>query len=168
MTPLIDTSNFQLGVAPGENPAEGPDLEVMAADARAYVEAHPRSPPISEVLLAYGIGKIFAVFLVRYEHPIIGGECDGDRESWVCVGDVPMIMFETLDVETPARAMELYCCIAEDWANQVLAGDSLADSYPIAVEPTEEHARMLTSRTAFIRKKLIPRAPGYVKRKRSN
>lgn len=73
------------------------------------------------------------------------------------VGDLPSICFET-DVRTPADALRLYCAIAQDWADNVLAGYDLSESYPIAVEPTRDHAEMLLSRVEFIREKLIPLA----------
>jgi hypothetical protein len=65
------------------------------------------------------------------------------------------------EATNPVRAIELYCAITEDWATTILTGGSLHDSYPIAAEPTEEHARMLMRRVEFIREKLIPQARSY-------
>ena len=81
-----------------------------------------------------------------------------DRERWVVVGDVPPMHFETDDIRTPAVALQLYCAIAQDWADNVVAGRDLSDSYPIDAEPTLEHAEMLLSRIDFIRRELIPLA----------
>jgi hypothetical protein len=66
--------------------------------------------------------------------------------------------FETDDAPTPAIALRLYCAIAQDWADNVLAGRDLSDSYPIPVAPTREHAEMLLSRVENIRKNYIPLA----------
>jgi hypothetical protein len=66
--------------------------------------------------------------------------------------------FETDDARTPDVALKLYCAIAQDWADTVLEGRDLSDSYPIPVAPTREHAKMLLGRIDFIRKKLIPLA----------
>jgi hypothetical protein len=68
--------------------------------------------------------------------------------------------FETDDSPTPALALQLYCAIAQDWADNVVSGRDLSDSYPIEVAPTGEHAEMLLSRIAFIRRELIPLAAG--------
>ena len=38
----------------------------------------------------------------------------------------------------------------------VLAGADLSDCYPISVEPTGEHARMLKSRLQTIRQEFVP------------
>ena len=79
-----------------------------------------------------------------------------DAERWVVVGNLPSMHFETDDTPTPALGLQLYCAIAQDWADNVLEGRDLSDSYPIEVAPTPEHAEMLLGRVDFIRKKLIP------------
>ncbi len=55
-------------------------------------------------------------------------------------------------------ALDLYCAIAQDWADSVMEGGDLSGSYPIEAEPTKEHAAMLLSRVDFIRSELIPLA----------
>ena len=52
--------------------------------------------------------------------------------------------------------MQLYCAIAQDWAEAVLEGRDLTESYPIPVAPTRQHAEMLLGRIDFIRENLIP------------
>ena len=74
------------------------------------------------------------------------------------VGDLPSMHFETDDSPTPAIALRLYCAIAQDWADNVLAGRDLSESYPIPVAPTRDHADMLLSRVENIRKNYIPLA----------
>jgi hypothetical protein len=157
MTNPIDISSFQFDVPVDEDAAvERPLLDALVEEARAFVESRTWAPPISELLLAFGIGGVIGLFLVRFEHGITSGEGQGDDEIWVVVGDMPSIYFETEDVETRADALSVYCNIAEDWADHVLAGDSLAECYPIPVEPTREHAMMLKSRLATIRRDFIP------------
>lgn len=157
MTNPIDTSSFQFGVPVDEDAeVERPLLDTLAGEARAFVESRTWAPPISELLLAFGIGGVIGLFLVRFEHGITSGGGQGDDEIWVVVGDMPSIYFETEDVETRADALSVYCNIAEDWADHVVAGDSLAECYPIPVEPTQEHAMMLKSRLATIRRDFIP------------
>ncbi len=60
-----------------------------------------------------------------------------DAERWVVVGDLPSLHFKTDDARTPASAMDLYCAIAQDWADNVLTGSDLSESYPIPVAPTK-------------------------------
>jgi hypothetical protein len=69
---------------------------------------------------------------------------------------MPSIYFETEGIETRAEALSVYCNIAEDWADHVIAGDGYSECYPIPVEPTLEHASMLKSRIATIRQEFIP------------
>lgn len=157
MTAKIDTATFQLGVAPDDSMEEEAQLlEVLAQDARAFVQSHHWAPPIAELLLAFGFDGIIGLFLVRFESGIVSGEGEGDTEIWVVVGDLPSIYFETEDIGTRAEALKTYCNIAEDWADRVIAGDDLSDSYPIPVAPTHEHARMLKSRIDMIRRDFIP------------
>jgi hypothetical protein len=157
MATPIDTSSFQLGVPPDEDEGvERPLLDALAETARAFVESHHWAPPISELLLAFGIGGIIGLFLVRFEQGIMRGEGQGDDEVWVVVGDMPSIYFETENIETRAEALSVYCNIAEDWADHVVAGEDLSECYPIPVGPTIEHAMMLKSRIATIRREFIP------------
>ncbi|MDB5476529.1 MAG: hypothetical protein JWP49_2040 [Phenylobacterium sp.] len=129
-------------------------LRAMADDAATYVQSFRWAPPITELLLAFGVGKVIGLFLVRYAWGL-PGEGEGDTEQWVVVGDLPSICFET-DVRTPADALRLYCAIAQDWADNVMVGRDLSQSYPIAVEPTREHAELLLSRIASIREMFMP------------
>ena len=76
-------------------------------------------------------------------------------------GEMPPILaprFETETATTPYLALKLYIVLAEDWAHNVLAYRDLSQSYPIRAEPTREHAEMLQSRAAFLRKKFMPLA----------
>jgi hypothetical protein len=72
-------------------------------------------------------------------------------EMWLVVGDLPTICFTTDTSPTRAAALRTYCDIAEEWADAVLTGSDLSECYDVGVEPTEEHARMLKSRTRTIR-----------------
>jgi hypothetical protein len=159
-TPL-DVSTFQIEADPDQNPEDLREeallLQALEDDARAYVESRPWAPPIADLLLAFGVGGILGLFLVRFVHAV------GDEtERWVVVGDLPFMNFETDDARTPDVALRLYCAICEDWAGNVLAGADLSDSYPIPVEPTVEHANMLRGRVEFIQTELVPLAQRQV------
>ena len=57
---------------------------------------------------------------------------------------------------TPREALGVYCELMEDWADRVLAGDDLGETFPVEAAPTDQHARMLKDRLGFVREKLIP------------
>lgn len=153
MNPPVDTTFFQLGDVP--DPEEVAQLAKLEDEARGHVMSRPWSRPIREMLLAYGLGYVLAVFLVRFDEPITW---DGkeDAELWVVIGDLPPAYFATDESPNPAEALETYCVFMEDWADRILEGQDLEDAYPIAAAPTEEHARMLKSRIEFIRQDIIP------------
>lgn len=129
-------------------------MGALTTQARAFVDSFRWTPPVEALTLAFGVGPMIGLYLMRFEP---GGKPE-DRERWVVVGDLPSMHFETDDAQEPWLALELYCAIAQDWADNVLAGRNLSDSYPIPVAPTREYAEMLLSRIDFIRRKLVPLA----------
>lgn len=151
---LVDTSRFPVGLnIDYESPEEAEALKALQAEAQEFVDSDsPR--PVSSIVLAFGVTPILALFLVRFDRP----RKPEDAERWAVVGDLPPMHFETDDTPTPALALRLYCAIAQDWADNVIAGRDLSDSYPIEVAPTREYAEMLLSRVDFIRRELIPLA----------
>jgi uncharacterized protein DUF4826 len=153
MSQLIDTSSFPTGEnLDYESEEEVEQLEVLRAEAWRYLHSYRWVPPIADLVLAFGVAPIIALFLARREP----GAKPEDAERWVAVGDLPSMHFETDDAPTPALALKLYCAIAQDWAENVIEGRDLSDSYPIPVAPTREHADMLLDRIDFIRTRLIP------------
>ena len=103
--------------------------------------------------LAFGVGGIIGLFLVSFAGLVAGFE---DRDLWVVVGDLPPAYFVIDLALTAPAALETYCELMEDWADAVLSGGNVSDCFPIAAEPTEEHARMLLSRLEYIRQEFIP------------
>lgn len=159
MNPPIDTACFQLGVPPDYDDAaraeeEAGWLRELRDEALAYVRAQKWAPPVKDLLLAFGVGGVIGLFLVRFAEGL-PGEGEGDTECWVVTGDLPPMAFES-DMRTPADALRLYAAIAQDWADNVLARRDLSQSYPVRAAPTKENAKMLKKRIAFIRKKLVP------------
>lgn len=155
MSQLVDTSSFPTGQnLDYESQEELDQLEVLRAEAWRYLHTYRWNPPIADLVLAFGVAPIIALFLARREP----GARPEDAERWVVVGNLPSMHFETDDTPTPAFALQLYCAIAQDWADNVLAGRDLSESYPIPVAPTREHAENLLGRIDFIRTKLIPLA----------
>lgn len=158
MSPLVNTSRFQRGASPDQSPEdqaeEALQLQGLEEEANAYVETCEWASLVREKVLAYGVGKILGLYLVQFAHPL----SDGDWERWVVVGNLPSMNFETEDASTPALALHLYCAIGQDWADNVLAGRDLSDSYPIPVPPVKENAEQLLKIVSFIRRNLIPEA----------
>lgn len=156
MGAAIDTSSFEpLHEIAGADSEDRQALLDLAEQASSYIKSFRWCPPIEQLLLAFGVGGVVALFLIRFERAIGGG---GDRELWIVVGDLPPAYFVTDEARTPAQALEVYCELMEDWADQVLSRGDTTESFPVAVEPTKEHAEMLKSRLEFIRQKLIPEA----------
>jgi hypothetical protein len=153
----LDTSTFQLGALHDEEAKDEERLlQQLEQKARAFVQSHRWAPPIEEMLLAFGIGGVIGLYLVRFERGISTGEGKGAREIWVVVGDLPSIYFEIEGSQTRAGALRTYCDIAEAWADATLTDDDLSECFPIPTEPTEEHAQMLKSRLQTIRNEFVP------------
>ena len=151
---LVDISRFPVGLnIDYESHEELEGLRVLQSEAWGFVESD--SPArIADLVLAFGVAPVIGLFLVRFENP----RKPEDAERWAVVGNLPSMHFETDDTPTPALALQLYCAIAQDWADNVLEGRDLSESYPIEVAPTREHAEMLLGRIDFIRRELIPLA----------
>ena len=133
MNHLVDTSSFPTGQSLDyESEEEVEQLAVLREEAWRYLNTYRWNPPIEDLVLAFGIAPVIALFLVRRAP---GGKPE-DAERWVVVGNLPSMHFETDDTPTPALALQLYCAIAQDWADNVLAGRDLSESYPIPVAPT--------------------------------
>jgi hypothetical protein len=156
MGSTVDTASFEaLDEITGADFEDTQGLRELAGQASNYIRSFRWCPPIEQLLLAFGVGGALALFLVRFERPIGGVE---DRELWIVVGDLPPAYFVTDGAVTRADALETYCELMEDWADRVLTKGDISESFPVAADPTIEHAEMLKGRLEFIREKLIPEA----------
>jgi hypothetical protein len=154
----VDTSRFPVGRdIDYESKAELERLASLRHEAERFLQGFRWTPPIAKLTLAFGVAPIAALFLARFERGIEGGG-NGDKELWVMVGNLPAAYFVVDECHRPAEALEVYCELMEDWADNVMAGADLSASYPVSVEPTIEHAHMLKGRIEFIRERLIPLA----------
>ena len=155
MHALVDISRFPVGLdIDYTSPEEVEAVKALTAEAEGFVYSYHWMPPVESLTLAFGVGPMIGLFLMRFEP----GGLPEDWERWVVVGDLPSMHFETDDTPTPDIALDLYCAIAENWAENVLHSQDLSDSYPLDVPPTEDNARMLLDRVDFIRTKIIPLA----------
>lgn len=100
----IDTSAFPVGRdIDYESAEEAEQLDAMMAQARAFV-ARDSWATIADIVLAFGVAPLLALFLVRFENP----RKPEDTERWAVVGDLPAMHFEIDDTPTPALALQLY------------------------------------------------------------
>lgn len=127
-------------------------LKIMLEEAINYLKSHKWCPEIEKIYFGFGIGKIVAVFLFKFSEKIKGT----DEFLWVIVGDLPSAYLVIDNSPSPKEALEGYCEIMEDWVNAVRNSASLKDVYPVKVPPTEEYARMLSSRIESLRSDVIP------------
>lgn len=97
-----------------------------------------------------GIYEKLGVFLFEIE-PI---DETVDRFIWVIVGDLPTVYFDE-SVKTGKDALEIYCELMSEWADNVIGSKSLEECYPVETEPTTENAELLKRRVAFIKKELL-------------
>lgn len=123
----VDTSSFPVGINISYDEPE--DVAYMAglrADAWAFMNSWRWTPPIQDLVLAFGLGRVLGLFLVQFAP---GGKPE-DAERWVVVGDMPWMHFEADTFPTPELALGLFCDLAEDWATCVLEELDLSECYP--------------------------------------
>lgn len=149
----MDISTFQpIEAITADDPEEADRLRGLAVEALDYIQGFSWCPPLRQVLLAYGIGDVIGLFLVRFAEPA-GGV---DDALWVVSGDLPPAYFVTDDAPTAAEALNTYCDLMDSWVEAVLEGGDLNEAFPVEAEPTAENAEALRRKLDFIRQHLIP------------
>ena len=98
----------------------------------------------------FGIYEKIGVFLFEIE-PLNNNV---DDFIWVIVGDLPSVYLDK-SITTGQEAVEQYCYLMQEWADNVKNGESLDECYPVPVDPTIENAELLISRITFIRRELL-------------
>jgi hypothetical protein len=102
MSRLIDTSRFPVGRdIDYESEEEVEAIRALTAEAEAYVRSYRWTPPIEKLTLAFGIGPIIGLYLMRFAP---GGKPE-DRERWLVVGELPSMNFETDNTPEPWLAL---------------------------------------------------------------
>jgi hypothetical protein len=97
---IIDTSGFDAAAtAIGDDDEDTAHLQAMHEDALRYIQSHEWAEPIRETYLAFGVGKVIAVFLFDFLEPVAGL----DQQLWVVVGDLPPAYFVTARARIAAR-----------------------------------------------------------------
>ena len=133
------------------NAEERLGLSKEIARCRAFIEGHSWCDAVNGIWLGVGISGVVIVCLVEIE-----AAADVDKWLWVVGGDVPSAYLVTDDAANPIEALEVYCDLMEDWANSVMSGSSLDESFPVRAPADKQHAADLLHRVSFIRAELIP------------
>jgi len=135
----------------GDDQEDTKMLMVLSQEADNYITSHRWCPDIKEKFYGFGIGYVIAVFLYHFDSLIN----ETDDWLWVVVGDLPSAYFVIDAASSPIEALERYCELMEDWANQIMSDNSIEDYYPVQAAPTKENAQLLLNRTKFIRKEFL-------------
>lgn len=152
----VDKAGFQIHPdILGEDDEDTAQLRDMAEKALRYIQGFRWAPPVKDLYLAWGVGKVIAIFLVKFKRPI---PKQPDDEAWVIVGDIPSMYLEVDPELLPnlETILECYSDFMEDWADTVLSGGDRSRCYPVEAAPTRENAELLKARVEFIREALMP------------
>lgn len=136
----------------GDDAEDDRAIRELLARAENFIAAQSWNSRPTERYLAFGIGGVIAVCLFRMTPPVFGT----DEYIWVVAGDMPPAYFVTDCAMNAHDALLTYCELMDAWVVAVEAGRSLDEVFPVAAEPTAEHAAMLRSRLAHIRERFVP------------
>ena len=99
----------------------------------------------------FGIHEKLGVFLFEIEPD----NDSVDSLIWIIAGDIPTVYLDS-SVQTGIEALDVYSDLMDDWANAIINGEPIDECYPVEAEPTKDNAKLLLSRTNFIRNEVIP------------
>ena len=121
-------------------------------EAREYLESFDWCVSTKKVWYDkdHGIYEKIGVFLFEIE-PL---NDTVDDFIWVIVGDLPSVYLDK-SVTTGQEALETYCELMQEWADNIKSGKSLDECYPVPVDTTIENAELLSGRISFIRRELL-------------
>jgi hypothetical protein len=136
----------------GEDVFDAKLLREMAIEAREFICGQAWCEQIDRQLLAYGIGKVVAVFLIQ----ITPRSEDVDAWLWVVVGDLPPAYIVVEDNPTAADVLDAYCFEMEAWVEAVENGESVEELIPVNAPATLEYAEQLSGRLKYLRSTILP------------
>ena len=121
-------------------------------EAREYLESFDWCVSTKKVWYDkdHGIYEKIGVFLFEIE-PL---NDTVDDFIWVIVGDLPSVYLDK-SVTTGQEALETYCELMQEWADNIKSGKSLDECYPVPIDTTIENAELLSGRISFIRRELL-------------
>jgi hypothetical protein len=132
-----------------------PGVRSLLKKALKWYAAQPwvKGAPVAETFVGASVEGAVGVFLIVSARPVGSGK---KRLTWVIVGDLPSCGFTVEDNPDGASALEWYCVLMQEWCDAVLDGSRLDRVYPVDAAPTRANAKALSSRLAFLRKKVVP------------
>jgi len=119
-------------------------------EGKKYLESFDWCKNIINSWYDFGIYDKLGVFLFNIEP----ANLNVDDYIWIIVGDLPTVYLDK-SIQTGLEALQVYCDLMDDWADNIKNGKSIDDSFPIPVEPTIENANLLKSRIDFLRQNFI-------------
>lgn len=122
----------------------------LYSEAKTYLESFEWCKKTIKSWYDFGIYDKIGVFLFQIE-PI---NCTVDNYIWVIVGDLPSVYIDQ-NVTTGKEALNVYCELMTEWAENILQDKSIDDCFPVPAVPTIENAVLLKRRIAFIKTELL-------------
>ncbi|MHA4847862.1 hypothetical protein ACX0G7_27090 [Flavitalea antarctica] len=122
----------------------------LSEEAEAYITSFPWCKKVINCWFDSGFYDKVAVFLFEIEP----SASDVDQFIWVIVGDIPSVYIDSSD-KTGIEALDSYCRLMNEWADNVMSSLPLTDCYPIDEPATKENAALLKTRIAFIQKEML-------------
>lgn len=99
----------------------------------------------------------FGFMLCIYRFKIEPAQNSGaDDDLWIIVGDLPSAYLDTIEYKSANDALGFYCYLMKEWIDNVRAGKSVDECYPINVPPTIQWANELESRVKIIESDFLP------------
>ncbi|SHG36519.1 hypothetical protein [Massilia sp. CF038] len=147
----------QYGVVPviqmqGDEEEDTRLLRALLEDATGFMSGFRWCKAIRSRHFGMGVGGLFAVFLFEIEN----AADPGDALLWVISGDLPPAYLVLEGGSTdPAQALATYVDLMQAWADAAGQGASVADLIPVNVAPTQDNARALGSRLAYLREHFL-------------
>lgn len=123
------------------------ELSVLILKAKNYLAMQKWSNEILSGWLSMYWEGVLAVFIFKIS-PL---NSDIDDYVWIVVGDLPTAYIDVESAKNTKDVLECYVFIMSDWVENLLAGNSLEESYPVEVPPTKKYGEMLKGRLDIIK-----------------
>lgn len=135
------------------------DIRLLSDDRKKcheYFERQRWCASVVDSIAAYSVPRVVSLFLVT-----IVPRADTDTVLWSVAGDVPSAYFVTDHAQTPAKALDVYTELMEDWVRAVRGDGDLDDVFPVEAVASMENAALLEVRLRLVRSDLIPDAQAH-------
>lgn len=123
-----------------------PELFELCESSKGYLERHRWCKSILDGWLALYWEGVLSICLFRID-PL---NKEIDDYVWIVDGDIPPAYIDIESAENPKEVLESYVAVMSEWAENILEGRTVEESYPVEVPPTIEYATMLKNRLDII------------------